>query len=323
MTTMTRDTLPVAAGGYLTIKIAPAACAAGDSSEIRILIEATPHRLLLSTIEVQQLAERCAMMTKALGSWRDLSNVSDEEAIIDRLLALHCLDDDQGLSTISLTVLDGRVTLTQRQLGAFEIAVTCLAQNLRWSMPPALQVKKRKAVRSSIICLYHQADKTLWNELRLHLNLVARQCPAYTWSFIDIQQYQQIRAQLQQAHLILLGISARFLNVLYHCDLYNDLVHLSEHWSYGGDSRIVVLRMQRVNWAEHKEAFFCLSVIPTAMYDYIDSDHQTRRNDAYAEAAHAIEMAISERQRNDELDEADRLNGRSQKRRARAWCISR
>ncbi len=132
MITTTPCSLPIAAGGRLAITIVP-----GIASETQILIEATLPQLILSSVEVQQLADLCAVITDDLRIWHqggmEISDVYAQEQMVDRLLPLKRIERaPQRAQTASLAVLDSRVVLTPEQLGAFEIAVICIARDLAW-----------------------------------------------------------------------------------------------------------------------------------------------------------------------------------------------
>lgn len=105
------------------------------AAETSVRVQATPPHLLLSSTEVQQLAELCAKITNTFKLWRrgglEIVDVYAQEQIVDRLLPLKRLEQTSSASA-SLTVLDGQVTLDLKQMGAFEIAVICIARDLAW-----------------------------------------------------------------------------------------------------------------------------------------------------------------------------------------------
>jgi hypothetical protein len=158
--------------------------------------------------------------------------------------------------------------------------------------------------KQSLVCLYHQADKTLWDQLQLHLNLVQRQHPEYQWHTIEVQAYERGSTLLQPAHLIVLGISVDFLNELYgqHSGLYATLIALSKSWRGQWDSRIIPVRMRSTNWDSEKELFLCRSVLPH-LHPWIAGSPRWR-NDACADVALLIEDAIKNRLRIEKIDQA-------------------
>ena len=162
--------------------------------------------------------------------------------------------------------------------------------DLEYSRLPNSQIE-RSPLLPALFYSYAQQDEALKNELETHLKLLQRQQLIQTWSdrciLPGVDWQQELDERLEQAHIIVLLVSAHFLasDYCYEIEMKRALARHA-----AGDAIVMPIILREVNW--YSTPFARLKVLPPGGKAVSSWDD---RNEAWRHVEECIRWTIEQK----------------------------